>query len=206
MNGLSLSTIQRTRINILRSVALLFLCGVCISQPPWAPDAPVHRILASSGIIATFIAIVGRMWSILYLGGRKSTILVTDGPYSITRNPLYFFSLVGIAGVGAQTGSILVMVIFVTTGLVIFSATLGREERFLATRFGPVFQTYLATTPRLLPKPSLWRGEEEIPVKPRNVLRTLRDGCLFLIPFPLFELIKIGQGNDVLPVFIHLPF
>ena len=43
----------------------------------------------------------------LYVGGRKNAELVTTGPYSMMRNPLYFFSLLGVAGVGAQTGSVL---------------------------------------------------------------------------------------------------
>jgi protein-S-isoprenylcysteine O-methyltransferase Ste14 len=30
-----------------------------------------------------------RLWSTLYIGGRKRVVLVSDGPYSLCRNPLY---------------------------------------------------------------------------------------------------------------------
>lgn len=206
LSSLSLSTVQNTRINALRSLAFSYLGGVCISQSSWPIDGVVHTILASVGIAATFVAILGRMWSTLYVGGRKSVTLVMDGPYSVTRNPLYFFSLVGIGGIGAQTGSILTMLIFVATALAVFTATVAQEEKFLRNRFGTVFQDYLASTPRLLPKPSLWRDTNELEIRPRNVLRTLRDGCLFLIPWPLFELIEVGQSNGVLPILVRLPF
>nr|WP_223215798.1 isoprenylcysteine carboxylmethyltransferase family protein [Rhizobium herbae] len=162
--------------------------------------------MASAGLVATFVAIFGRIWSTLYVGGRKSVTLVMDGPYSMTRNPLYFFSLVGIAGIGAQTGSILALLIFVTTALVVFTATVAQEEKFLQERFGAVFQDYVASTPRLLPRPSLWRDTDELEIKPRNFLRTLRDGSIFLVPWPVFELIEAGQGNGVLPVLVRLPF
>ena len=45
-------------------------------------------------------------WSSLYIAGRKGRELVTVGPYSTCRNPLYFFSIVGAAGMGAQSGSL----------------------------------------------------------------------------------------------------
>ncbi|MBW9063033.1 isoprenylcysteine carboxylmethyltransferase family protein [Rhizobium herbae] len=206
MSNVSLSTVQLTRINILRSLAFLYFGGVCISQSSWPSDGLAHTILASAGLVATFVAIFGRIWSTLYVGGRKSVTLVMDGPYSMTRNPLYFFSLVGIAGIGAQTGSILALLIFVTTALVVFTATVAQEEKFLQERFGAVFQDYVASTPRLLPRPSLWRDTDELEIKPRNFLRTLRDGSIFLVPWPVFELIEAGQGNGVLPVLVRLPF
>ncbi len=206
MSAVSLSTVQLTRINILRSLAFLYFGGVCISQSSWPSDGLAHTILASAGLVATFVAIFGRMWSTLYVGGRKSVTLVMDGPYSVTRNPLYFFSLVGIAGIGAQTGSILAMLIFVATALIVFTATVAQEEKFLQERFGTVFQDYLASTPRLLPRPSLWRDTDELEIKPRNFLRTLRDGSVFLVPWPVFELIEAGQSNGVLPVLVRLPF
>lgn len=206
MSYVSLSTVQLTRINTLRSLAFLYFVGICVSQSSLPSEGFARAILVSAGLVATILAIFGRIWSTLYVGGRKNVTLVTDGPYSVMRNPLYFFSLVGIAGIGAQTGSILATLIFVATALVVFAATVAQEEKFLQERFGTVFQNYLASTPRLLPKPSLWRDANELEINPRNFLRTLRDGCIFLIPWPVFELIEAGQSNGVLPVLVRLPF
>jgi protein-S-isoprenylcysteine O-methyltransferase Ste14 len=42
---------------------------------------------------------------------RKIEELVTVGPYSVMRNPLYFFFILGGIGVGAQSGSVVVALI-----------------------------------------------------------------------------------------------
>ena len=69
-----------------------------------------HRIaeqieFAGAGLIWT--GIVGRLWSILYIGGHKANNVITDGPYSVMRNPLYFFSTIAATGVGFQSGAFL---------------------------------------------------------------------------------------------------
>jgi len=39
---------------------------------------------------------VGRIWSSAYIAGLKSKRVISYGPYSIMRNPLYFFSSGGL--------------------------------------------------------------------------------------------------------------
>src|SRR4051812_27868607 len=43
--------------------------------------------------IAFLGGLLFRLWPTLYIGGRKRTTLVCEGPYSICRNPLYLGSL-----------------------------------------------------------------------------------------------------------------
>ena len=67
-------------------------------------DMPLHRtheLIEWSGIAAIIVCILGRTWASLYIAGRKIEQFVTDGPYSVMRNPLYFFSIIGTAGAGA---------------------------------------------------------------------------------------------------------
>ncbi len=55
---------------------------------------------------------------LLRIGGRKILELVTDGPYSIMRNPLYVFSVIRVAGIGAQAGSVTIALVCACVALV----------------------------------------------------------------------------------------
>ena len=108
-------------------------------------DATVGRCKRSSrtdgdhGLVLLFAAILGRLWSILYIGSHKNRRLVTDGPYSITRNPLYLFSLTAITGIGLMFGSLLITVALTGTAFAIFRATSLLEAAHLRFKFGAAY-------------------------------------------------------------------
>ena len=92
-----------------------------------------------------------RFWSTLYMGGRKRKELVTEGPYSLCRNPLYLgTTLIALsAGCFVQSPSILAAL---AVSMVLYAAsTVPVEERFLAEHFGDAYARYCRRTPRFLP-------------------------------------------------------
>jgi protein-S-isoprenylcysteine O-methyltransferase Ste14 len=184
---------------LLAAVALIALVS---SPPDWAA---FHEDIESVGLALILICIAGRCWCTLYIGGRKGAELVDTGPYSISRNPLYFFSFVGAAGIGAQTGSLTVAAGFTVAAWVVFRIVVGREEAFLKTALGAPYARYLATVPRFLLFPWLWRGAETLQVQPRRVVLTFFDGLAFLLAIPLAEGLEMLQNNRVLPVLLRLP-
>jgi Phospholipid methyltransferase len=130
---------------------------------------------------------------------------VDRGPYSISRNPLYVFSFFGAFGMGAQTGSLTIAGLFVVAAFLVFLLTVQREEAFLSREFGAVYAAYRARVPRFGPRFSLWRDETELTIRPAFFLLTIRDGLVFLLALPIFELIDMGQAQGWLRVFAHLP-
>ena len=94
---------QKTRIRIIQLSAVALLFAVMTMNPGFNGDGSdtVEKI----GVGLVLFCVVGRMWSILYIGSKKNQALVTTGPYSITRNPLYLFSAVGALGLGLFVGS-----------------------------------------------------------------------------------------------------
>ncbi len=193
---------RRRRLNIF--IAIICLSAMLlVTHHAWA-DWRVSFTIRSFGIVLITIGIVGRMWSTLYIGGRKSNEVVTEGPYSVTRNPLYFFSSIAALGVGAQTGSI-VMAIFVgLLCLLAFLIVIRREEAFLSQAFGQPYANYCARVPRLFPKFSLFRDPETVTVLTKLVYRTLVDGLLFFVAVPLLMLVDYAQTAGWLPVFLRL--
>lgn len=203
--ALDLAAIQKLR-KVAVGVALLGLIVLSVfSQSIGGVDSRWHEAVESLGLGAIILAIVGRAWCTLYIGGRKKAEIVDRGPYSISRNPLYVFSFVGAFGIGAQSGSVAIAAAFVVAAVLVFHFTVQREESFLLREFGDGYARYVARTPRFWPRFRLWRDADELTIRPSLFLLTIRDGLVFLLAVPLFELIDEGQAVHWLRVAAHLP-
>ncbi|MFA4940430.1 isoprenylcysteine carboxylmethyltransferase family protein [Brevundimonas sp.] len=197
---IDIQSVQRWRkAGILVGGLLLVGCTTLVAPLP-VLEHPVEQL----GLIAILVCIVGRAWCSLYIGGRKKQEIVSAGPYSVSRNPLYVFSFIGAFGIGAQSGSFSIGLIFAFACWVVFRIVVGREERFLTDAFGSQYQNYRERTPRFLPKPSLWRDEAEVLVRPVFFVRTVCDGFFFLLAVPLFgaleQLQRLGGFGAVVPL------
>jgi hypothetical protein len=151
------------------------------------------------------LCIAGRTWCTLYIGGHKKRRLVRSGPYSIVRNPLYVFSVLGTAGIGALTGSLVLAAFCAFFAWMVFSYVVRREEGFLAAQFGAEFTAYAAEVPRFWPSFGQWQEADELLVNPRLVRRTFLDASLFLLAIPLMGLKVALQQAGTLPILLHLP-
>src|SRR5262245_14008421 len=109
---INLQAVQRKRKLALTLGAALWLLAMLVTQSRWRTGAPyLYLLIAGVGLVLILLGILGRTWCTLYIGGLKKRELVTAGPYSLVRNPLYVFSALGAAGIGAQTGSALLAVL-----------------------------------------------------------------------------------------------
>ncbi|TPM27997.1 isoprenylcysteine carboxylmethyltransferase family protein [Mesorhizobium sp. B2-3-5] len=200
-----LGNYQQMRRLVLAVLVVVLFLALLFGQSTFPPDTPVHESIEMFGVLLIFLGIVGRLWATLYIGGRKSSEVVTGGPYSITRNPLYVFSTVAAAGVGAQIGSFSGVILFAVLCAGAFHIVILREERFLKEALGAPYQAYLERVPRFFPKLSLYQEGETGSFKPRLLLTTLLDGLVFLVALPAFELIDGAQQSGMLPVWFTLP-
>ncbi|TIW17033.1 MAG: isoprenylcysteine carboxylmethyltransferase family protein [Mesorhizobium sp.] len=196
---------QYMRRVVLAVLIVVLFAALLFGQSTFPPDTPVHETIEMFGVLLIFLGIVGRLWSTLYIGGRKSSEVVTGGPYSITRNPLYLFSTVAAAGVGAQIGSFSGIILFALLCAGAFQIVILREERYLKGVLGASYAAYLAKVPRFFPNLSLYQEGDTGSFKPRLLLNTLLDGLVFLVALPAFELIDGAQQSGVLPVLFRLP-
>ncbi|AZO60299.1 MAG: isoprenylcysteine carboxylmethyltransferase family protein [Mesorhizobium sp.] len=196
---------QYMRRIVLAVLIVVLFAALLFGQSTFPPETPVHETIEMFGVLLIFLGIVGRLWSTLYIGGRKSSEVVTGGPYSITRNPLYLFSTVAAAGVGAQIGSFSGIILFAVLCAGAFHIVILREERYLKEVLGAPYKAYLARVPRFFPKLSLYQEGDTGSFKPRLLLNTLLDGLVFLVALPAFELIDGAQQSGVLPVWFTLP-
>ncbi len=197
------------RVQLIRKAVLAgCILGVCILAGithTLGGEQDFHEAMESFGLALIGICIVGRSWCSLYIGGRKKAEIVDRGPYSISRNPLYVFSFIGAFGMGAQTGSITIALLFVLIAVVVFYATVRREEEWLATMFGAPYEAYRARTPRFWPNFGKWQDQETLEIRPTFFLVTLRDGLVMLLSIPLFEALEHAQDVGWVHAIFNLP-
>jgi protein-S-isoprenylcysteine O-methyltransferase Ste14 len=201
---ISLSAVQAARKVTLVVVLLVGLAAFAVTQGQGLGDQ-VHELVEKIGLALIVICILGRVWCSLYIGGRKVRDLIDNGPYSIVRNPLYVFSFIGAAGIGAQTGSIVVALVCTIACYVVFAVLVRTEEAALVKVHGETYTAYLRSTPRFLPNPSLWWDRDSLTVQPVRVMRTFADGLVFLLAIPVAEGLEYLQSIHVLPVLANLP-
>lgn len=203
-NSLDLRKVQLIRKAVLLA-GILGLLALGAVTGTIGGETLLHEGLEAFGLLLIAVCIVGRAWCSLYIGGRKKAEIVDRGPYSISRNPLYVFSFIGAFGMGAQSGSVTIAVLFLLVTVGVFHLTVKREEAWLAREFGTVYEAYRQRTPRFWPNFSRWQDRETLEIRPAFFLTTLRDGMVMLLAVPLFEWIETSQHAGWLATLIQLP-
>ncbi len=194
----SLPVRQRPRIHLLQAGGVLLAGAILLTQPLLAGLA--HEFIELAGLGLVLVCITGRMWSTLYIGARKNRELITAGPYSVTRNPLYLFSTIGAVGIGLMFGSAAAALGLGLIAYSILSSTANKEAEHLSAVFGQRYETYARETPLFWPRLSLYRDADEIAFDPKALKRTFTDGLLFLAAFPAIEAVEHLQASGVLPI------
>lgn len=200
----ALRRVQLRRKAVLGGVILAFLAAAAVIRPG-AEGTVFETALVMAGAAAIVAAIIGRAWCSLYIGGRKTHEIVDHGPYSVSRNPLYVFSLLAAFGVGAQTGSLALTAAVLGLTLLVLWRTVLREEAWLSAAFGEDYARYRRRTPRFWPRRSAWRDEATLQVDPTRFVRTVMDGAILLLAPPIIHALASARALDVIPTLTSLP-
>ncbi|MEJ8858954.1 isoprenylcysteine carboxylmethyltransferase family protein [Variovorax robiniae] len=183
---------------VLGGILMVLLLTESAAPPPWLMNAMVLVAIAFVSL-----ALVGRLWCALYISGRKGTVLVKDGPYSMSRHPLYVCNFIGMVGLGALTGSLLVLTVLVAAFAILYPAVIRAEEQGMQERF-PEYAVYARSTPAFFPQVALYRTPAEWTVNVRAYLRNARDSIWFPLMTAVIEGIRHAHSIDVLPELFDL--
>lgn len=179
---------------ILTALTLLF--GI-LGAGRFPQGTMQHDLMLVAGYALLAFCAMGRLYSTAFIGGIKNKNLVTVGPYSVCRNPLYFFSLCGAAGLGFATASLTVTAIIFFGFLIVYIGLISREEEFLQDKFGKEFTIYKNKVPRLLPDLSRWHCPAELTFQPKYLNFAWRDAVWWFAPLPVFELAQMLQDKGI---------
>lgn len=202
---MSIARVQTVRKIVLGVALLVGLAFFAVTAPSAASGTPTREMIKWLGVVAMVICIFGRTWCTMYIGGRKEAGFVTEGPYSVTRNPLYLFSVLGGAGAAAQLGSVVAGVGCGLLAWIVFYVVVLQEERAMAARHAGPYQNYMARVPRFVPNPWLWRDVDALTLSPAKVVRTFADAMILLLAVPFAQTVDLLQAAGTLPVLFHLP-
>jgi protein-S-isoprenylcysteine O-methyltransferase Ste14 len=187
-----------------RILALLLLLVVVISESRWEGISFTSSIFFLAGCVLVGIASFGRLWCSLYIAGHKDATLVCLGPYSMSRNPLYLFSLIGGAGVGLTTETLLIPCCIVVLFLIYYPSVIRGEEKRLRALFGESHEKYCTKTPLFFPKPSLLSEPESYLVNPKVFRRNIFGALWFVWLVGVLELIEAFHEAGILPAYLHI--
>ena len=180
---------QKRRILVIRLVFLAALPLILFVQPRVAIGTFAHESIEAAGLILLLVGVLGRLWSILYVGSVKNRELMRSGPYSMTRNPLYVFSTIGMTGIGLMLGAVFFAVLLGGLTFAILYVTATREAAFLRSTFGADYAAYEREVPFFWPDPRLYRSTDSVTFGSRALRNTLFDALGFLVAIPIVELI-----------------
>jgi hypothetical protein len=136
----------------------------------------------------------------LYIAGYKDHVLVTTGPYSMVRHPLYFFSLIGGVGVGLTTETLLIPGMVLLAFALYYPAVIRSEDRRLLRLYGESFQSYFRQTPSFFPRPSLLKEPDSYTVIPKTYRKHMIYTLWFVWLPALIEIIEALHERGILPI------
>jgi protein-S-isoprenylcysteine O-methyltransferase Ste14 len=144
------------RPNSLPWPPIIFLAAIAASvllnvfyPLPWLRP-PLSGILFVLGwlMIAAFVALnISAIRAMRRAGttvrpDRGTDHLVTDGPFSFSRNPLYVAGTMLVLAIGLVSGIVWFLLLAILAAFTVQKLAIEREERHLQARFGEIYLDY----------------------------------------------------------------
>ncbi len=185
---------------------LLFLPAILlalVSEHVYVEDGFWDTTWEVVSFLFLMVAAIGRVWTAAYISGRKTNELVVDGPYSLTRNPLYFFSFLAYLGAGLAFEKLTVAFALVVVFWVSHWPTILAEESKLRNRYGEDYDAYAKSVPRFWPRIGRMKLPEAVTFSPPAFNRAVIHCGFIMLAYLLAHLIEYAQVAGIVPILIR---
>jgi protein-S-isoprenylcysteine O-methyltransferase Ste14 len=195
----------RSRAWISFLIIAPFVLACVFSRPPSFEGSWTEIGYDFIGWLLFMVGAGWRWWATLYIAGRKHWMIVTDGPYSVCRNPLYVGTFCMALGLVFFLESVTFAV-----GLLLMTAyylpiTVSAEERMLREKFGQPFIDYCERVPRFWPRFRLLQTPRKIISNVQGLgAEAVRTARWFWLPL-FCEGIACLRAEPWWPKLFHLP-
>jgi len=201
--GFSFFEYHRRALSTVFLVAGLFL--VLVTQHTWVEGGTVDTVFDWAGVILVAKGVLGRVWATMYIGGKKNSTLVTTGPYSMCRNPLYLFSFIAGLGVTVAFENLLLIGLYVLAFSLYYPNVIRSEEKRLESIFGAEFVAYKGASPAFFPKLTGLNLGKLSDYSARLMFKNFMDGSVFILMLPVAYIVERLHESGVLPVLLRIP-
>ena len=198
--------LRKLRINLLRLSFIPIIFVAVFVRPSWSSESARGFIMELGGYIFLLAGLATRIWCTFYIGNRKSKEIIAEGPYSISRNPLYIGSFLLAIGVGLCFENLLILLLVPAIIIPTHIITVRLEETHLEAEFGEQYRMYKQKVPRFWPRFSNYNSPEMVNVSVRSMRRIAKDTTAILLLPMIEDLLELLHQNGVIPVLWHFPF
>jgi len=196
--------LARHRIGVSRAFFIVAIALILLTVSAWQPSGGMLTILRGLGFGLVTVAALGRLWCSIYICGYKNKRVIQDGPYSVVRNPLYCFSLLGGIGIGFLVGSLSITALILLFFIWIYPITIRDEEENLERMLGQDYVDYKARTPRLMPAFKQFTNVEQYTINIKQMQSAFFDAVWFLLAVPILIGIDMAHRSGLLPSLMSL--
>lgn len=180
------------RIRILQAYYGLLLIAVAVCQPSLA-GSRAGRLLELGGLALLALAVLGRVWTTLFIAGQKDSRVAVTGPYARCRHPLYSLSIVASIGLGLATQSLTLAATSAAFAIVLHVMAALAEERKLTATFAEEYAAYAARVPRFWPARAQAAPPDFVQVDASIYWKAFLDAGAMLGFFVVTEIIAAGR-------------
>jgi protein-S-isoprenylcysteine O-methyltransferase Ste14 len=132
----------------LAAIGLGILLNVVYPLPWFAQPLSGILLVLGALMIAAWVAL--NIWAIRAMRRAGTTVrpdratdhLVTDGPFSFSRNPIYLAGTMLVLGIGLVFGIVWCLLLAILAAFTVQKVTIEQEERHLQARFGETYLDY----------------------------------------------------------------
>jgi protein-S-isoprenylcysteine O-methyltransferase Ste14 len=192
------------RIRLTRLIYLLVLAVVAVSDDR-AMESGAGLLAQAAGFLLVTAAVLGRLWTSLFIAGRKETELVREGPYASCRHPLYLASVFAALGIGLTTRSVTLSVALPALAGAIAWLAARREDRALQQAHRDEWTAYRDAVTGFRPGWSKQRIPERISVPPAIYRKAFLDAASFLALWLAVLLLESLRAGGAWPALFRLP-
>jgi protein-S-isoprenylcysteine O-methyltransferase Ste14 len=182
----------------------VILVGLFV-RPPWSLESTTTFLIELGGYVFLLAGLAIRIWCTFYIGGRKSKKLITTGPFSICRNPLYIGTFLLAIGVGLCFENLLMLILVLVIIIPAHVIVVRMEESHLKRLFGEEYCIYKREIPRFLPCFTNYRSPDVLNVPVHAIRRIAVDTIAVLLLPEIEDLLEVLHAHGILPVLWHFP-